>query len=473
MASPKRGPNDPLEPAPRSLKVVTPGQPIARDLRTILEHDYPEQRWLVPGLLAYECNLMAAAPKTGKSTLALMFALYIIRMTAQEAGCAMPPTVLYISPDDTDEGGLKERANRLCDGFVPDWGRIEFWFDGVEHIGDGLEEQINDYLDAHPACVYVVVDALFSVLPEDDSGKITVSEHKAMRSLCKLQERRGVALTILHHDNKNSPQPGDRSAKISGSRGLTAGVHSYTILTRPDDSPVVEYFRQPRKGHPVQTAFRLDELSIDWEPNLEDLFTLFDTAEAEQAEREAFRAEREAEAIRKKPRTPGPMERKILDVLEHSAERLAPKQIAEIAELRRVTVRWHLSRMLARKQVSWEPGGVYGFGPQTPQTPQTPGDNPARNNAPVGGVGAVGDVLPPGHAWARECMGTCLRRVKPASGETCTRCGLVCWERDDVSGAPLYICRHCHPRVTHQGEEGTSDETQEQDEQQGSTHSDE
>lgn len=361
---------DGKERKPRTIQPVRPGQPIARDLRAIIEYDYPQPRWLIPDLLGYECNLMVAAPKTGKSTMALVLALKVARMTAAEAGTALPPTVLYISPDDTDEGGLKERALRLCDGFTPDFGRIDFWFDNTERMGSGLIEQIDDYLDAHPACVAVFVDALFSVLPEDDGGKVTVSDHRAMRAFCKLQERRGVAVTVLHHDNKSTAQPGDRSSKVSGSRGITAGVHSYTILTARDDSPAVEFYRKPRRGKPVLSSFLLDELSIDWEPLLSDPWAPVDTDEVLLSELEAYKREQQAREERKRAHVPGPIETRIRDALAQEPG-ASPSRIAIVTGLRRVIVSVYLGRMLARGAVLLTMRGTYHLAPVTSVTSVT------------------------------------------------------------------------------------------------------
>lgn len=380
----------------RPLQVVQPGQPIQRDGWAILRTPFPPQRWIVPGLIPHDFMMLSAPPKAGKSMFALMCALKVATM--QLADAAIPaPTVLYISPDDTDQGGIQERINMLLGGVPLDPQRIDFWFEGVGRLDEGLTEQIGSYLTTHPHCVLVVVDVYNSVKPERSSDDIQKHDHSAMRQLAEFSQRQGVGLMLLNHDNKRPKGQGDRMTRISGSYGLVGGVQTIMHLERDDNSANVLLYRRSRRGPDAHIAFSLDELSVEWEPTLlneppEEL-----TAKELEAELEAAAQEREADEKRKRPHVPGPIEQRILDALADGKE-WKPKDLAVATDARRQTVRWHLRRMLDRKQVALVCGGVYQIAPQTPQTPQTPTRNPgnaaAGNDAalgsPVGSVGAVG-----------------------------------------------------------------------------------
>lgn len=339
----------------RPFQVVPVGMPLGVDGATILRKTYPAQRWLIQNLIPHDFNMISAPPKAGKSMFALMCALKVATRPALEG---MPaPSVLYISPDDTDEGGIQERANMLLGGTPLEEGRITFWFHNVERLDTGLLDQIVDYLNAHHECVYVVIDVYNSVKPERVSDDIQRHDHTAMAALRSFVERYNIALTLINHDNKR-PKGGDRATRISGSYGLTGGVHTYMQLERDDDSANVLLYRRGRRGGDACFAFNIEELDVDFEPILlneppEDM-----TAAQLLEEAEAAAREREAAEKRKRPHVPGPIEQKILDALANG-EDWAPKALAEAVQVRHGVIKVYLRRMYQRGSVTLLRYGVY------------------------------------------------------------------------------------------------------------------
>lgn len=339
----------------RPFQVVPAGQPLGIDGATILHKTYPPLQWLVPNLIPRDFNMISAPPKAGKSMFALMCALKVATRPTLEG---MPaPSVLYISPDDTDQGGVQERINMLLGGTPLEAGRLEFWFHDVERLDTGLLDQIAHYLDAHHSCEYVVIDVYNSVKPERTSDDIQKHDHSAMAALRSFVERYGIALTLINHNNKR-PQGGDRAQRISGSYGLTGGVHTYMQLERDDDSANVLLYRRGRRGGDGCFAFNIEQLDIDFEPILlneppEDMSAAELLLEAEAAQREREAAER-----RKRPHVPGRIEQKLLDTLADGQD-WAPKALAEAVNITHGVVKVYLRRMYQRGSVTLLRYGVY------------------------------------------------------------------------------------------------------------------
>lgn len=452
--------NDPGGPGPnpakvRSIRPPLQGLPmIGPATADLMRRPIVPMRWApgCAGLLPHDLHLVSAAPKSGKSRFAKMCAIKI--SSSDETRNGQPVKSLYITPDDTNEAGWGQDINELLGGAEFDPSRLIIRTAGIRRLGEGLEEDIAAELDADPAIGHVFIDVLNSVKPRKrESDDIQAEEHKTMRNVAELQEQYDIGLSLLTHTNKRAKGGSTRSERIAGSNGLLGGVPTYITLERDEVGSGVEFFMRGRYlKSDALFRFNLSDLSVDWTPPLQDAFD--GTLSPEEAaklltqEAELALAERESEEAHKRPHVPGPIEVKVLEVLADGQEH-APKPIAEIANLRRVTVRWHLRRMLERGQVELVAGGVYRL-PQTPQTCQTPGDEAAweaGNEACVGDVGDVGPQTsdpPPvvfAYAWGGEHM--------PAPREVCHICGAQHWE--NVGGGVYCGSRRCAGRTPWRG----------------------
>lgn len=399
--------------------------------------------WLVPNIFPKYCFLAAANAKAGKTRLFTTAALKIIT-TQPEVG--KPPKFLYLCPDATDADQWSRDLNEIAGGVPGDYSRLII-DPNCPGLDDGLVAYVEDWLDAEPEIVGVVVDVYNSVkASRRKSDDIQKDDHSTMRSLAQIAERRKIGMAILTHTNVHG--------KIAGSMGLRGGVHALMMLDRIEKTSHVDFWLTGR-GIPkdVLFGFELNELSIEWEP------TLLSDDESEkytlEHERQLAEDERRQVAIRNLPHKPGPIETLMREVMA-DMKPWAPLAIAKAANIRPGTAREYCRRMASRGDATLVCGGMYQLAVSIVSIVSQPnGDTAQAGNEAPGNNGSDEEYRSPETqktqktqvkdthtiTGSKECVGHCLRYVAPEKGEACDRCGHCRWRVLD----DLYICQKCHP----------------------------
>ena len=203
--------------------------PLGMDAADLLELDLPPLRWIVPELLPEGTTVLAAPPKVGKSTL-----VYQVGVECAIGGelfnrRVTPGSVLYLALEDGRRRG-QERLRAALEGRTMPRGRLEVRW-SCRNIGEGLEEDVADWLDAHPDAVLVAIDTLGKVRPRS-SGRRNAYEVD-VEDLGRLQalfRDRAVALVIVHHSRKASSD--DFLTSVSGTYGLTGSADTIVVVQR-------------------------------------------------------------------------------------------------------------------------------------------------------------------------------------------------------------------------------------------------
>lgn len=211
--------------APRTPRITGGGM----DAADLLALDLPPLRWLVPDLVPEGTTILAAPPKVGKSCL-----VYQIAVEASIGGELLgrrvtPGSVLYLALEDGKRRG-QDRLKAVLAGRTMPHGRLEVRWD-ANRIGEGLEDDISAWLDAHTDAVMVAVDTLGKVKPHTD-GRRSAYEVD-VQHLARLQDLfrdRTVALVIVHHARKETTD--DFLASVSGTYGLTGSADTIVVVKR-------------------------------------------------------------------------------------------------------------------------------------------------------------------------------------------------------------------------------------------------
>jgi hypothetical protein len=198
--------------------------------RELLEHDFPEPRYAVPGLIAEGLNLLAGAPKLGKSWLALNVAAAVayggvaLERLAVDRGEA-----LYLALEDPPRR-LKRRLELILGGEpAPD----ALYFETAwPKLLDGGCERLDEWLKGHPACRLVVVDVFANVRGVVNDGNVNRydADYAAMNMLKTLADQHAVALLVVHHTRKQSAD--DYVDVVSGTHGLAGAADAVLVLSR-------------------------------------------------------------------------------------------------------------------------------------------------------------------------------------------------------------------------------------------------
>lgn len=124
--------------------------------------DLPALRYVVDGLLPEGLTVLVAPPKSGKSWLALWLCLSVASGTSF-LGCRTTPCpVLYLALEDGLRR-LQQRQERLLRGqAAPDSCHFATSANGLD---EGLLEQLDTFVNAHPLTGLIVVDVLARIRP--------------------------------------------------------------------------------------------------------------------------------------------------------------------------------------------------------------------------------------------------------------------------------------------------------------------
>lgn len=199
------------------------------DAADLVALDLPPLRWIVPDLLPEGTCVIAAPPKIGKSCLVYQAAVEIAIGGELLGRRVAPGSVLYLALEDGARRG-RDRLTAALEGRTMPRGRLEVRWSAAP-IGDGLEEQISTWLDAHPDAALVAIDTLGRVRPRT-SGKRNAYEVDVddLGRLQNLFRDRACALLIVHHSRKESGD--DFLASVSGTYGITGSVDTIIVIRR-------------------------------------------------------------------------------------------------------------------------------------------------------------------------------------------------------------------------------------------------
>ena len=203
---------------------MTKFEPI--DAQTLSITPLPPVRWLIPDLLPAGLALLAGASKSGKSWLCLWLGLQLAQ-GGEFWGRAVPArTVLYLCLEDT-YARIQNRLFRLTEDTAPD--RLYFQT-ACETIGQGLERQIETFLNHHPETGLVIIDTLQKVREADPTTGIYASDYQDMSVLKALADRHNIGILLVHHQRKDRTD--DPFDDISGSVALMGGADTSWVLRR-------------------------------------------------------------------------------------------------------------------------------------------------------------------------------------------------------------------------------------------------
>lgn len=330
-------------PAPRPLTSVTE-RPARRTRWTdaeLMAVDFPEPKWAVPGLLCEGLNLLAGAPKLGKSWLSLGLGAAIANGDpALNAIEVERGPVLYCALEDTGRRLQRRRRQMLAAG-----GRaaplltIETACPTMPHGGEAL---LCEWLDDNPAARLVIIDTFAKMRGADPAGMSAyAADYAAAVRFKTLADHYGVPFLLIHHVRKQAAE--DFQDTVSGTNGLTGAVDATLVLKRSRGQADGVLHVTGRDVEEAEYAMNFDASSGAW--------TKLDGPAADYQMHDT-----RALLIRFVREYPG----------------LKPAAIADALHLKPDTVRQTLSRMAKNGDVRAASGGAYFAADQASDSATTP-----------------------------------------------------------------------------------------------------
>jgi hypothetical protein len=231
-------------------------------LNEIMAREIPEPNWAVPGLLAEGLNLLAGAPKQGKSMMALNLA-----MTVAGGGKALgsiqvqPGDVLYLSLEDRLRR-VQFRARKMA-AKIPGAGQrlsvVTEW-PMMDQGGLGL---LSEWVKRVERPTLVIIDVLQKFRPRTrEKGSMYEQDSEHLYAIKRFADDNGVTALVNHHTRKMKDD--DPLATVSGTFGITGACDGYAVLDRVRGSNEATVFFEGRDAGNQKLAVQFDPETLTW-----------------------------------------------------------------------------------------------------------------------------------------------------------------------------------------------------------------
>ncbi len=195
------------------------------DADTLQSIPYDPLSFVVEDLLPQGLHLLAGAPKIGKSWLALWLCLCAAQGKPLWNFATKPCEVLYLCLEDSFQR-IQSRLFDLTEDAPPS---LHFAV-MAEQLHSGLVEQIEQFLQEHPATGLVVIDTLQRIRAVGSEANPYASDYRDIGVLKALADRHRIAVLLIHHLRKLNDD--DPMNMISGTTGLSGATDSNFVLRK-------------------------------------------------------------------------------------------------------------------------------------------------------------------------------------------------------------------------------------------------
>ena len=198
-----------------------------KDAETLYFEPQRKTMQFVDGLIPQGLNIFCGASKIGKSWLMLWLCLHIADGSPVWEREVIKSDVLYLCLEDTYTR-IQERLYKLTDN-PPDNLRFALM---CGKIGDGLEEQIEIFLEQYPLSKFIVIDTLQKVR-RDVFGNVNAYSHdyNELSKLKSIADNHNICILLVHHVRKLEDSK-DPINDVLGSTGVTGTVDSIYMLKK-------------------------------------------------------------------------------------------------------------------------------------------------------------------------------------------------------------------------------------------------
>ena len=199
------------------------------DAETLLSTPMSKTMFIVDGLIPQGVNVLSGASKIGKSWLMLWLGLQVSQGLPVWEMKTQQCDVLYLSLEDTYKR-IKYRLYNLTD----DPPRNFHFAVMCGLIGNGLEEQITDFLKEFPKTKLVIIDTLQKVRDsKGGTGKTGMygNDYDDISSIKRIADEHNIAIILVHHLRKLKDGD-DPFNEVSGSTGIIGAADTNYILKR-------------------------------------------------------------------------------------------------------------------------------------------------------------------------------------------------------------------------------------------------
>lgn len=196
------------------------------DGETLLNSPLKAPEFIISKLIQQGLHLLGGSPKIGKSWLVLWMCLQIANGNPVWNYETRKGTVLYLALEDSFER-LQSRLLEFTDE-APSNLHFAILSNSIE---DGLNSQIENFIQEHPDTVFIAIDTLQKIRNIDSKSNPYANDYNDLAFLKEIADKNHIAILLVHHLRKQRDD--DPLNMLSGSTGLSGAVDTVFILSRP------------------------------------------------------------------------------------------------------------------------------------------------------------------------------------------------------------------------------------------------
>jgi hypothetical protein len=237
-------------------------------LDELMRREFPPPDWVVPGLLAEGLNILAGAPKLGKSILALNLAL-----TVAGGGKALgniqsqPGHVLYLSLEDRLRRVQSRAAKMLTKiqgtGAGDRLSVLNRW-PRMDHGGLAL---LSEWVKRVGRPALIIIDVLGKFKPPSrDRGNQYEQDCQALYPVKEFADENKCTALVIHHTRKTRGKDDteDFVETVNGTLGTTGACDGILVLQRSRNSKEARISLTSRDDAEQKLALEFDDESLTW-----------------------------------------------------------------------------------------------------------------------------------------------------------------------------------------------------------------
>ena len=194
------------------------------DGETLQDMRFQPGKFCIDTLLPQGISMLGGAPKNGKSWMVLD---WCVRIAKGEPVWNLPVkqgSTLYLCLEDPLRR-VQDRLLQLTDEVPPN----SFFATAAEKLGQGLSEQIQEFVREHPDTVLIAIDT-FQIVRSGGPDISYASDYSEVRELKKLADELAISILLVHHLRKQGAS--DPLNKLSGTTGISGAMDAVFILDR-------------------------------------------------------------------------------------------------------------------------------------------------------------------------------------------------------------------------------------------------
>ncbi len=242
------------------------------DADTLLSTPMDKTLFVVNGLIPQGLSVLSGSSKIGKSWLMLWLSLQVARGQPVWEFETHKSDVLYLCLEDT-YARIQNRLYKITDEAPSELRIATTSF----QIGNGLEQQIEEYFSDFPNTKLVIIDTFQKVRDSKSTGGkngMYAGDYDDVSALKNISDKYGIAVVVVHHVRKLK-DVSDPFNEVSGSTGITGAADTNFVLKRSRANETGTLLATGRDIEYQELTLKFNSNSHLWElverKNMEDI----------------------------------------------------------------------------------------------------------------------------------------------------------------------------------------------------------